>query len=629
MITKYGYYKIASGSFFTHLGEIEKNAQEILNLINKAKSSGVSVLSFSELSLTGYTSQDLFLHAEYSELCFAEIKKVIKEIPDNMVVIIGAPFYYLNNLYNVAYVLKKNKILGIVPKTYIPNYNEFYEKRWFSSSKNASFDEVILDNENIKFGTDLVFSLGELKIGVEICEDLWVINPPSNDLVLAGANLIVNLSASNEYVSKKVYREDLVKMQSAKLLTAYMYQSSGEGESSQDLVFVSDAMVYSCGKKISSSYDKLGLNIGIIDTNLITNERMKYKSSFEENVVKKFRFVNSECEVNVDLLPEEYDPYPFIPKTKEKIEERTREIISLQAKGLIQRLIKTKCKTVVLGVSGGLDSTLALLVCIEAFDFLKYSRKGIYALSLPGFGTSSLTYKNAKKLIEISGATYIEIDIKKATTQHLKDINHSTSLFDVVYENSQARERTQILMDYSNMVHGFVVGTGDLSELALGWCTYNADHMSMYAVNSSVPKTLVKYLISSYALMHKEYQKVLESILATPISPELLPNKKGEEFSQKTENILGKYDLHDFFLFNFIRNGFSKEKIYKLAIIAFKNISKEEIKIALDLFFKRFFSQQFKRSCLPDGPKIGSVSLSPRGDFRMASDIDSDNSFNK
>lgn len=628
MISKYGYYKVATGSFIISLGNIKENKKEIIKLISEAKENEISLLTLSELSLTGYSLGDLFLHHELSDKCFEAITDIIKVIPSNMIVTVGAPFYYNNKLFDVAYVLTNNSILGIVPKTYLASYNEFYEARWFSSSKEVNFKEVNIDGLNINFGTDLIFNLNDLKIGIEICEDLWVINPRSNDLVLGGANVIANLSASSEIIGKKEFREDMIRLQSKKLSCSYLYCTSGSGESSTDLIFSRQNLIYSCGHLVNKTNDENGLTIGIIDLNLIDNNRIKFKSSFTDSPLNSYRYCNIKSDFNKCLLPLDYEPYPFILKDENKRIARCLEILNLQKLGLMQRLKKIKCKNVVLGISGGLDSTLALLVAVEAFKELGFNLKGIHALRLKGFATSTITENNSKQLIELAQVNKVDIDITLATTQHLKDLNHPLDLYDVTFENSQARERTQILMDYANKVNGIVIGTGDLSELALGWCTFNGDHMSMYGVNSSIPKTLIKYIISSYGRINDNFSNVLKNIIDTPISPELIPSKDKDKIGQKTEDILGKYDLHDFYLYNFIRNGFSKEKIFQLAKIAFKEqINEEEIEKSLNLFFTRFFLQQFKRSTLPDGAKIGSVSLSPRGDFKMPSDIDSLNSF--
>ena len=628
MKSKYGFYKVANANFKIELADVKKNKKEIIKLIQKAEEEKVSFLNFPELCLTGYTMQDLFLNSSLNDLIIDSIKEIIEIIPQNMFVTVGAPFNYLNNLYDCAFLLTKDKILGIVPKTYLANYNEFYEKRWFSSSLNSSFSKIKILDMEVPFGNNLVFLLGDVHLGIEICEDLWVINPPSNDLSLAGANLILNLSSSPTFIGKNEYRKKLVKFQSAKNYCVYQYVSSGLGESSQDLVFSGSSLIAQEGEMISSKEDSTGLDIAIVDIGKINSDRIKFKSSFEEKPKKEIVYIYYDLNFKINLLPLSYEPYPFLIKDEKERSHRSSEIIDLQAKGLATRLDKSHIDKVVLGLSGGLDSTLALLVCLEAFKILLLDTKNINCLLLPGFATSSQTYKNSLSLIKISGVSFKKINITSLSKMHLKDLNHNLNTFDTTYENTQARIRTLYLMDYANMIGGLVVGTGDLSELALGFSTYNGDHMAMYNVNSSVPKTLVKYIIKDYINDHPQFKKVLNSILDTPISPELIPSKDGE-ITQKTEDIIGKYDLHDFFLYNFLRNNFSKEKILQLAYIAFNKLSKEYIKKTLDLFFKRFFMNQFKRSCLPDGPKVGSVCLSPRGDFRMASDIDPNNSFNK
>lgn len=628
MISKYGFYKVATTNFITHVGEVNKNYEEIVKLIKEAKKENITLLNFSELTFFGYTAQDLFFHKELIDEELVLLKKLIKIIPSSMVVFVGGIFSYLDKLYDVAFVLTSNNILGIVPKSYLPNYNEFYEKRWFTSGLNLKNINIKFDDVEVPFGTDLIFSLGEMKIGVEICEDLWVINPPSNSLSLNGANVIVNLSASNEYIGKREYRKELVKLQSAKNYCAYLYCSSGFGESSQDLVFSGHQIIASCGEIINEKYDELGLNIGIIDINKISNDRIKYKTAFDCENSDKYRYIEVNLNSEISLLPEEVDPYPFILKDEEQRRKRSLEIISLQAKGLATRLYNSNFKDVVIGISGGLDSTLALIVIVEAYKMLKIDFSHIHVLTLPGFATSEKTLKNVKWLLRALGLDYKKIPIKDLATKHLKDLSHPLDLYDVAYENAQARIRTLYLMDYANMVNGLVIGTGDLSELALGFATYNGDHMSMYGVNASVPKTLIKILLKDYSYEKLVLNNAIENIINTPISPELIPSSS-KDIAQKTEQILGKYDLHDFFLYHFIRNSFSKEKIYELAKIAFKDVDEKYIKTTLDTFMKRFFTQQFKRSCLPDGVKVGSVSLSPRGDLRLASDLNFINSINK
>lgn len=629
MKSKYGYYKVSTANFKINVGDVNKNYLQIASLIDKASQNNVNVLVFPELCLTGYTCNDLFFNKELYLETEKAISKLIKIVPENMIVFVGGPLYYLDKIFNVSYVLIKNKVIGITCKTFLPNYKEFYEKRWFTSYLEVNFNQVEFLNQIVPFGNDLIYDFGQLKIGCEICEDMWVINSPNIYYSLNGANLIVNLSASNEVISKKEYREELVKMTSSKDYVGYVYCSSGIGESSQDLVFSGHQIIYQCGSYVNSSYDvKNDLTMGIIDVERIDNDRQIFKSSFEGGVNKVCRFIKIENNNVIELLPEKVDAYPFVLKDDSKRIQRSLEIIDLQAKGLANRLNNINMKNVVIGVSGGLDSTLALIVIYQAYKMLGLPFSNIHCLSMPGFATTKLTFNNAKKLIELIGGTYRQIDIKKACKQHLLDLNHPLDLYDVTYENVQARTRTQILMDYANSISGIVVGTGDLSELALGFATYNGDHMSMYGVNCSIPKTLVKLLVSDYGKENKEFKKVLDSIVSTPISPELVPSKDGK-ISQKTEQIIGKYDLHDFFLFNFNRYNFSKEKIYQLACIGFPNLDKEYIKTTLDTFMKRFFTNQFKRSCLPDGVKVGSICLSPRGDFRMPSDLSSYNSINK
>ena len=628
MGAKFGFYKVATGNILTKVGDVSKNKESILNLIKEAKKEKANVLTFGELSLTGYTLGDLLLNNNLMKEVELALKEIIPTIPNDLIVFIGGPFTYLNRTFNVTYVINDSKLVGIVPKSYLPSYNEFYEKRWFISGKEANFNEVEFLGNKVKFGNDLIFDGGDIKLGAEICEDLWVITPPSNNLSLNGANVIVNLSASNETISKKEYRKELVKSHSAKLYVGYIYSSSGFGESSQDLVYSGHQLIYSSGRLINETYDEKVLTIGLIDIEEINNDRNKHASSFECPIEKETRFIKVFENEKIEHSPRQVNKYPFILKDDEKRVLRSKEVIALQAKGLATRLYNSNFDKVVIGISGGLDSTLALFVINEAFNQLNLDKKNIYCFSLPGFGTSDRTFENAKKLIEILGCTYKEIDIKNTSTEVLKALEHPLDVYDVAYENVQARIRTLFLMNYANMENALVVGTGDLSEEALGFMTYNGDHMSMYAVNISIPKTLVKILVNDYKFIHNELKEVIESILDTPISPELVPQDKNKKM-QETEVILGKYDLHDFFLYHYFRNSFSKEKIYHLATIAFNDLDKEYIKTTLDTFFFRYFTQQFKRSCMPDGVKVGSVSLSPRGDLRMPSDMSPYNSFNK
>ena len=626
MKSKFGSYVIGAAAFNIKIADVESNKREIIRLIEEAKIKKVNVLVFQELTLTSYTAQDLFFHNELEEKTLKAIDEIKEHVDDSILVFIGGPFSVLSKRFNVAFALFNKKVVGIVPKSYLPNYNEFYEKRWFKSAFETEEKEVEFGGDKIPFGNDLIFDLGEMKVSCEICEDLWVMKSPSIDHALGGANVIVNLSASNELIAKKDYRSDLVRMQSAKLYCCYAYCSGSFGESSQDLVFANHSLIASSGRMIVDSYDELGLSSAIIDVEKLNNDRNKYSSSFDTEI-KKMRYIKLDSSFVSEVLPRQVK-YPFVVSDDKKRLARSKEIINLQAKGLATRLYNSHIEKVVIGISGGLDSTLALLVCLEAFKILKKDRKDILALTLPGFATSSKTLDNALKLMELSGISYEEIAIGEEAKIHLKSLNHPDDVYDVTYENTQARLRTMILMNYANYHNGIVIGTGDLSELALGFCTYNGDHMSMYGVNCSIPKTLVKTLVKDYGDMNEELRDVLYSIVDTPISPELVPSKDGK-IAQKTEEILGKYDLHDFFLYHFIRNSFSKEKIFELAKATFDDVDEGYIKKTLDLFFKRFFTQQFKRSCIPDGVKVGSVSLSPRGDLRLSSDIFYSNSINE
>lgn len=626
MNSRFGFYKVATGLFRTHVADIEKNTEEILSLIEKAKKENVHVLVFPELAVTGYTCQDLFLSPVFLKKAEQAISKIAKAVPSNLLVFIGLPFMAQNKVFNCAAALIDGKIAALVPKTYIPNNSEFYEKRWFSSANELDSEEIPFGEELVPIGTNILLSFGGLKVGCEICEDLWVIKPPSDEAALAGANLIVNLSASDETAAKKDYRRDLIRMQSSKLYAAYLYCSSGQGESSQDLVFSGHQLLFEGGKEIFDVYDQTGIHCGLIDIDRLQNDRIRNKSSFECPIERNYRILDIGDDSETDILPDHVDPHPFFVQGEGRI-GRSREILSLQAKGLATRLKNIHVDKVVIGVSGGLDSTLALLVCQESFRQCHLDPKGIHAFSMPSKATSTTTFGNAKTLIEKIGCTYHEIPIADMLKQHLSDIDHPSDLYDTTYENAQARIRTLILMDQSNALGALVVGTSDLSEACLGFSTYNGDHMSMYAVNISIPKTLVRILIEDYGKDHPDLKDILTAIVETPISPELIPGKDGD-IVQKTEEIIGSYDLHDFFIFHFLRNGFSKDKIAAMAFKAFPSISKDVILKTLDTFYHRFFTQQFKRSCLPDGVKVGSIAISPRGDWRMPSDLTATNSFN-
>lgn len=627
----YGFYKVAAVTFPIVLGDVFENARRICDYIKKAEKEHVQLLVFPELSLTGYTCGDMFLRKELSEQTEYALRDIKTATSGNRVLVcVGMPVEDHGKLFNCAVYIQSGEIKGVVPKTYIPNYGEFYEKRWFVSATCRTSNTICLLGDTVPFSEKLLLrGESDVVIATEICEDLWVDSPPSGLLSRAGATIIVNPSASNDLIGKRKYRRDLVKMQSGRCRAGYVYASSGAGESSTDLVFSGHCIIAENGKILAETTDIMqdeAMIVNVIDIEKCVNDRRKYNSDVWVNVpdiVSNRIFVSG---FPYDL-PDKVEPYPFVPKNKEERKQRCAEILKLQAKGLIQRIKATGLDNAVIGISGGLDSTLALLVTCIAFDALGISRKHIYTFTMPGFGTTNKTKGLAEELMEHLGTTYASIDIKAACTQHLKDIGHPLNVYDITYENVQARERTQILFDKANMLNALVIGTGDLSELALGWCTYNGDHMSNYAVNVGVPKTLVKYLVDTYADIYAEdngtrsTKGVLKDIVDLPISPELLPTDKKGNMVQKTEESIGKYELHDFFLYHYLRNGFGKEKILALAKIAFPKVTDEEIIKTLDIFYHRFRTQQFKRSCIPDGPKVGSVSLSPRGDLRLPSDL--------
>lgn len=632
------FIKVAAACPKTKVADIEYNVNEILNCINSAKEKEVKAIVFPELSITSYTCGDLFLQDILIKKSLKGLFKIISETSNlDMLIAVGAPLLKGCTLYNCAYILFKGKILGIVPKSFIPNYSEFYEKRWFSEGIGIINEKVDLPfQKNIPFGTDLIFSSDSFNFGVEICEDLWVTIPPSSYLSLLGANIIFNLSASNELVSKSDYRKELIKNQSARSICSYVYSSAGVFESSTDLLFSGHLLIGENGTILKENERFQRENEIIysdIDVFKLKAERLKNLSFRDSSKITPFipRIINFNFEsVTLNKFDRYIDKHPFVPSRKEEMEQRCKEIFNIQSSALAKRLEHVNLKKAVVGISGGLDSTLALLVIVKTFKLLNIDNKNIITITMPGFGTTDRTYNNALTLCKELGCDLREINIVKASLQHFEDIGHDKEIHDVTYENVQARERTQILMDIANKEGGILVGTGDLSELALGWCTYNGDHMSMYSVNPSIPKTLVRYLVK-YVAENESTKKVCETlldILDTPVSPELLPKDETTgEIVQKTEDIVGPYELHDFFLYHFIKHGSSKERILFLAEHAFKNdYSKETIEKWLDKFLWRFFSQQFKRSALPDGPKVGSISLSPRGDFRMPSDA-SVNSF--
>ncbi len=624
---KYGFVRVGAIVNKLVLASPVDNAKEIINMLKKACGEGVSIVTTPELALTGYTCGDLFLHDELINKSEEALRIILEETKDlDIISIIGMPVRCNNQLLNCAVVISKGDILGIVPKSYIPNYSEFYEKRWFTSSFDLNNSEVRLLGQIVPISTKLLFrdkEKREINFAIEICEDLWAVNPPSNNHALNGATIIFNLSSSNEIVGKDSYRRNLVSMQSSKTISSYIYASSGIMESTSDLVFGGACLIYENGKLLKEN-KRFEIESNLIyvdvDTFSLVNERYRNSSYTSSAYDGDYKIIEVNVCDKIKTLDRTYKQYPFVPLTNK--ENRFEEILEIQASGLARRLIhlnNTKC---IIGMSGGLDSTLAFLVIERAFRKLNRSTKDIIGVTMPGFGTTDRTYNNAVLLVKEYGATLKEISIKDACLLHMKDIGLDINDRSVTYENIQARERTQILMDIANMLSGIVIGTGDLSELALGWCTYNGDHMSMYSVNSSIPKTLVRYLVEYIKDNSSGKRKeVLEDILDTPISPELLPPDKAGNMLQKTESSIGPYVLHDFFLYHLLRHGTSFTKIYFLSKLTFKDsFTNEEIKKWLIVFIKRFYSQQFKRNAVPDGIKVGSISLSPRGDLRMPSE---------
>ena len=625
------FIKVAAACPITRVGDTDFNKKEILSCIKEANMVNTKVIVFPELSISSYTCGDLFLHNTLLTNSINAIEHILKETKNiDMLITIGAPLLYHNALYNCGYVLYKGKILGIVPKSYIPNYSEFYEKRWFTEGLNITSKTVDFSfQKDVPFGTNLLFSCDDFTFGIEICEDLWVTIPPSSYLALMGANIIGNLSASNELVSKAYYRRALVQNQSARSICGYIYSSAGVYESSTDLLFSGHLLITENGTTLCENERFQRENqviYSIIDLFKLKAERLKNLSFRDSSKIlfKEHEIINFSYDDTTILNFNRYiDKHPFVPSNKSLRNERCKEIFNIQSSALAKRFEHTKSQKAVVGISGGLDSTLALLVIVKTFKLLNLPMKNIITITMPGFGTTDRTYNNAVTLCKELGCDFREVNIVKAALQHFEDIGHDAKIHDVTYENVQARERTQILMDVANKEGGLLIGTGDLSELALGWCTYNGDHMSMYSVNPSIPKTLVRYLVKYVAENESTpiASKTLLDILDTPVSPELLPKDAKGNIAQKTEDIVGPYELHDFFLYHFIKHGSSKERIFFLAKEAFKDdYSEEEIKKWLDKFMWRFFTQQFKRSALPDGPKVGSISLSPRGDWRMPSD---------
>lgn len=622
---KDGFITVATATPQVAVADCEANAQAILACINEMAAAHAKVMVLPELCITGYTCSDLFWQTKLldeAEAALSVIAEGSRQV--DALIAVGMPLRVAGKLLNVAAILCRGKVLGFVPKVNLPAYNEFYETRHFTSGS-ADMGTVQFGGEEIPVGTNLLFScenVVDLCVAAELCEDLWVPNPPSVQHALAGASVICNLSASDEMVGKGSYRRDLVAGQSARLMCAYLYATAGEGESTTDLVFGGQNLIAENGTVLAESTTfENEINVATIDVQRLASERRRM-STFPAAESKEYREISFALAEEETKLARFFDADPFVPSNADQLSDRCEEILNIQALGLKKRLAHTHAKSAVVGISGGLDSTLALLVTARAFDMLGLPRKGIVAVTMPGFGTTDRTYNNAVAMIKSLGATFKEVPIAKAVMQHFADIDHDASIHDVTYENSQARERTQILMDIANQANGFVIGTGDLSELALGWATYNGDHMSMYAVNASVPKTLVRHLVRHYADTSADevLAGVLYDVLDTPVSPELLPPEDGA-ISQKTEDLVGPYELHDFFLYQMLRMCFPPAKIYRVAKEAFAGrYSNETILKWLRTFYWRFFSQQFKRSCLPDGPKVGSVAVSPRGDLRMPSD---------
>ena len=634
---KYGFVKVAAAVPVVNVADVAYNVQQVESLIAQAEGRGVEVLVFPELCITGYSCQDLFKeqllldHAEGAILTLLDFTRKL-----DVISIVGLPIVINGLLYNCAAVIQGGTLLGIVPKTYLPNYAEFYEKRWFASSQDLNPTEIYFAGGPVTVSADpkIFVTADGMKFGVEICEDVWAPIPPSNNLAVAGADIIFNLSASNELLGKHAYLKSLLAQQSARTISGYVYASAGFGESTQDVVYGGNALIFENGKLLIEG-DRFSFQPQIRSVQ-IDVEKLRVERRQNTTFINAQRGANAETIVCKPVAMRDFtlertiNPHPFIPK-EEEMHDTCEEILNIQVAGLAKRLYHINAKKAVIGISGGLDSTLALLVTVKTFDKLGLDRKGILGITMPGFGTTDRTHNNAVKLMETLGVTIREISIAKAVNQHFEDIGHDKKVHDVTYENSQARERTQILMDVANQENAIVIGTGDLSELALGWATYNGDHMSMYGVNAGIPKTLIQYLVSYVA--GEMATETLLDIVDTPISPELIPADEQGNIKQKTEDLVGPYELHDFFIYYFLRYGFSPKKIFLLAQRAFCTPSvidgkevlytEDVVKKWLTTFCRRFFNQQFKRSCLPDGPKVGSVSLSPRGDWRMPSDASS------
>ncbi|MEG0811250.1 MAG: NAD(+) synthase [Eubacterium sp.] len=629
---KFGYMRVACAIPVIQTADCGANIEAIIQLCEEAFEKQVGIVVFPELCVTGYTCSDLFYQKTLLNAATSGIEAVREwSEKKQMFIVIGAPLSVEGGIYNCAIAICDGEVLGIVPKTYVPNSQEFYEKRWFHSAEKLRVDEVVCCGKAIPIGTDLLFKHKERKdviLGIEICEDLFAPIPPSSYQAIAGATIILNPSASNEIIGKSAYRQSLVMQQSARCNAGYLYCSCGFGESTTDMVFGGDALICEKGVLLEKSKrfeTKNQLIVADVDVESLIHDR-QMQTSFGDSINVCDDRIYTYCDFSTIDAPDckrDVNPHPFIPVDIKDRNERCEEIFNIQTMALGSRVAHVKDTAMVVGISGGLDSTLALLVCVNVCDRFEIDRKKIRAITMPGFGTTDRTYDNAVNLIHALGVSFHEISIKEACTSHFEDIGHAINVHDVTYENAQARERTQILMDLANQWNGLVIGTGDLSELALGWATYNGDHMSMYGVNGGIPKTLVRYLVRYIAdCKHNEAIKtILYDVLDTPVSPELLPPDKNGKIAQKTENLVGPYELHDFFIYHVLRNGYTPGKIYALGVKAFMGIYDEKIIYKwLRNFYWRFFNQQFKRSCLPDGPKVGSVSLSPRGDWRMPSD---------
>ena len=631
---KYGFFRVAAVAPRVNVADVNANCDAIIEAAREISAQGAQLIVTPELSITAYTCGDLFHSTVLLDAAVKGLEKIVEASNGfSAVLVVGVPVLHSNSLYNCAAFVQGGRLLAIIPKTFIPNYNEFYEKRWFASSTELQIgEEIEIGNlGRVPLGTDIIVNVGGVKVAAEICEDLWITFPPSCRAALAGAEVLVNLSASNDLVGKRKYLRELIAQQSARCISGYVYAAAGFGESTTDVVFDGKTFIAENGVILAESRRISLIHstaiISDIDIELLRYDRLhRSEMAGQDSGNKKiglYRTVNASTgssDASLNDLRRTISQHPFFPDDPSELARVCEEVIDIQALGLCRRLEFTHTSKVVVGVSGGLDSTLAILVAARAFDLLGLDRKGILGITMPGFGTSGRTYKNALQLMEMLGISVREISIAAAVRQHFLDIGHEESDVDVTYENAQARERTQILMDIANQENGMVVGTGDLSELALGWATYNGDQMSMYAVNAGVPKTLVRRLVSKYAdrCENEAMAACLRDIVDTPISPELTP---GDKIDQKTEDVVGPYELHDFFIYYTLRYGFSPRKIYFLACQAFRGVfTKEEIAKWLRVYFRRFFNQQFKRSCMPDGPKVGSVGLSPRGDWRMPSD---------